>query len=105
MWMTNPSMMCDNHLLGEHVEIHMLVGCIRKGKSLQGYINKGLVELGKLRDRHDELVVEMKTRGIKHKSPLPPFDSVRGGKVDLNKSYNELSSRCKQCAKKVSGIV
>ena len=26
MWMVNPGFMCNKHLLGEHVECHMLVG-------------------------------------------------------------------------------
>jgi len=26
MWMLNPKALCRKHLMGEHVEIHMLVG-------------------------------------------------------------------------------
>ncbi|MEZ0346180.1 MAG: pyrimidine dimer DNA glycosylase/endonuclease V, partial [Infirmifilum sp.] len=28
--MVPPSIMCDRHLLGEHVELHMLVGALRR---------------------------------------------------------------------------
>lgn len=36
MWNINPRYMCRKHLLGEHVETHMLVGSLRKEKSVQG---------------------------------------------------------------------
>ena len=39
MWMVNPEILCRKHLLGEHVELHMLVGWIIKGKSIQGYLD------------------------------------------------------------------
>ena len=45
MWMVPPSKMCRQHLLGEHVEIHMLVGTMRKGKSMQGFYDNRLVDL------------------------------------------------------------
>lgn len=28
MWMVDPKIMCRKHLLGEHLELHMLAGCI-----------------------------------------------------------------------------
>lgn len=40
MWMVPPELMCRQHLLGEHVELHMFVGAINKGTSvvtLPGY--------------------------------------------------------------------
>jgi hypothetical protein len=41
MWMVWPELMCRKHLLGEHVEIHMLLGALNKGHRVQGFINKG----------------------------------------------------------------
>jgi hypothetical protein len=63
MWLVDPKTMCRNHLLGEHVELHMLAGCLEKKKSIKAYIDKGLVDLGLITKRHDELVSEMKIRG------------------------------------------
>lgn len=31
MWLVPPSHMCRKHLLGEHVELHMLLGTLKKG--------------------------------------------------------------------------
>jgi hypothetical protein len=32
MWMVDPRLVCSKHLLGEHVELHMFVGCLLKRK-------------------------------------------------------------------------
>jgi len=97
MWMVNPMLLCNQHLLGEHVECHMFVGCIRKSKNLSGYLRGGLLEIHNLQKRHDDLVIEMKRRGFKHGSPLPKFHPVVSGKIDLMKSFDDLRNRCKEC--------
>lgn len=63
-WKINPKFLCNQHLLGNHVEIHMFAGCIDKNKSFDGYIEKGLVEVHNLEIRHNELAKEMKRRGM-----------------------------------------
>jgi len=94
--------MCDQHLRGEHVEMHMFVGCIRLGKSIAGYLHKGLVEIDKLQQRHDELAKEMKRRGNRHASPLLDFSwDGENGRVDVPASYRELLRRCEKCRCKV----
>jgi len=72
--MVNPEIMCNQHLLGEHVEIHMFVGSILKQKSLNGYIKNNLLEPTSLIMRHEELITEMMNRNMNHKSALPDFD-------------------------------
>ena len=64
MWMISPSKMCRQHLLGEHKELHQLIGSLNKGKSVKGHINKGQVEIHNIKSRHKELVKEMKLREI-----------------------------------------
>src|SRR5262245_23421826 len=66
MWMVDPRKLCDKHLLGEHVELHMLVGSLRKKKTLTGFLEGGLVELHSIRSRHQELIAEMTRRGFRH---------------------------------------
>ncbi len=44
MWNVLPEYLCRKHLLGEHVEMHMFVGTIKRGVSLNGYIKNKLVE-------------------------------------------------------------
>ena len=97
MWMVPPRKMCRKHLLGEHVEIHMAVASLRLGKSVAGFLEKGLLDLGKLRSRHNELVAEMLRRGYRHASPLGPVPRRKGGKVDRQANARELARRCPAC--------
>jgi hypothetical protein len=69
MWNVKTKTMCRQHLLGEHLEMHMFAGCLNKGINIEGYLN-GLVETDKLVERHRELVKEMRKRGYKHNSPI-----------------------------------
>lgn len=98
MWMTDPRRMCRRHLLGEHVECHMILGSLRRGTSLAGYVAKGLVETARLASRHDELAREMLRRGWRHRSPLrAPRRMPALGRVDRAESRRELARRCTEC--------
>lgn len=107
MWLVDPRKMCNQHLLGEHVEMHMFVGSIRKGISMQGYTRAGLVDIALLLKRHNLLVEEMAERGMNHKSPLlRPGETMRTllqsfsepyGEVDPRASRAELFRRCAGC--------
>lgn len=100
MWCVNPNIMCRQHLLGEHVELHMFVGAINSKQSLTGFVEKGLVEVHNIEKRHKQLVKEMGRRGYNHKSPLPKFKTVVLGKVFKQKSLDDLLSRCPECRKR-----
>ncbi len=98
MWMIDPSKLCRKHLLGEHLECTMFVGTINKGISIKGYLNGGLLQVDKLKERHDQLAEEMVRRGYKHKSPLPDFKyEGENGSVDSAANEIELHNRCKDC--------
>lgn len=102
MWMTPPALMCRQHLLGEHLEIHMLRSALQQGTSLTGYVDHGLVQLSSLWARHEELSHEMEKRGYKHESPLRPISELPSdtpllGTVDQEQSLNELITRCPKC--------
>jgi hypothetical protein len=102
MWLVNPRLMCRQHLLGEHVELHMMVGCLVRGKSLAGYIETGLIDTALIRRRHLELVREMERRGYTHASELPAFKApVAGGSIDAAGNLLELRRRCKSCASRM----
>ena len=73
MWGVHPDTLCTAHLLGEHVEMHMFRGTIAQGKSIAGYLTKGLVVPELIHRRHDELAVEMQARGYSHSSPYAPL--------------------------------
>jgi hypothetical protein len=98
MWLVNPKIMCRKHLLGEHLELHMLVGCLRKQKNIKGYLENGLADPSLIIDRHRELVAEMKHRGYKHFSPIGEFpQQVSRCNIDSKKNVQELVDRCLKC--------
>ena len=73
IWDIAPKVLCRQHLLGEHREIHAIWSIITKNK--KGYINhpetirwKG--KLKALYKRHEDIVKEMINRGYNHNSPL-----------------------------------
>ena len=102
-WLCDPSIMCTKHLLGEHVEHHMFIGTINKGTSIQGYLDKNLLEIPTLLARHEELVNEMVRRGMNHNSPLPEIclDNISSNQlsvsIDKESALNDLLSRCDKC--------
>lgn len=102
MWMVPPELLCRKHLMGEHVETHMFVGTLKAGKSIGGYLKKGLVEPQHLKARHDALAAEMTRRGYNHQSPIDNVHSVEVGEVDVAESLRDLSERCPECRKRMS---
>jgi len=107
MWMTDPKIMCRKHLLGEHVEIHMFIGTIKRNKRITGYIENNLIEMTSLLSRHKELADEMKRRGMNHKTDIDEkelkkfmkqYDETTVNyKIDRKRSKKELLKRCNEC--------
>lgn len=110
MWMVDPRILCDKHLLGEHVETHMFAGSILKGTSMRGYLEAGLLDGTQLAKRHERLVEEMKARGMKHQSKFPDAPAQRaifakvGGEVDGEASLAELLTRCSRCSERFAAL-
>ena len=106
MWLCNPKILCRNHLLGEHNEIHKAVGNLNySGIWTKSLIQKGFLEPQNFIKRHDELVKEMLKRGYKHNSPLE-FNNNENlkGCVNREQSLKDLLSRCKGCKKRYAGV-
>jgi len=85
----------------------MFAGTLLKGRSIQGYLERGLVVPNLIRLRHDELVAEMKQRGMNHKSPPPngfrsPTNN-REQRRELVAMMNraDLYERCPHCRKRM----
>jgi len=91
--------MCRQHLLGEHVEIHMLIGAIKKKKNIKGFLKSGLLAPQVAFRRHEELVEEMVRRGYNHKSPLEDvlITEDLNGIIDVAKNRKALKERCDRC--------
>jgi hypothetical protein len=73
IWDVSPKLLCRNHLLGEHRELHALWTIITQNK--KGYINhpetkRWIGKTAALFARHELLIAEMKKRGYNHASSL-----------------------------------
>ena len=103
MWNVNPKLMCRQHLLGEHLEMHMFAGTIKKGIKIDGYIKNGLVQIGDIKNRHDILALEMFMRGYKHKSLMLPFNEGHKTypKINIKANIIELKRRCNECKERL----
>lgn len=104
MWMLPPENLCRRHLLGEHVELHMLMGHLRRGRRLGKFVAHNCVEPQSVVERHRLLVAEFKRRGYYHHSPLtgrPRLDHLtleeREARVDRIAAAVDLLSRCPAC--------
>lgn len=104
MWMVDPKIMCRQHLLAEHNELHMFVGALNKQKKVDGFIRNNCLEISSIVSRHAELVAEMKSRGYKHNSPLDEYPNVTYLTadqmmhiIDKETSLALLTSRCSNC--------
>ena len=70
MWLCDPKILCQKHLCGEHLETHMFLGSLKKGKKVDGFLSNNLFEPMALYWRHKQLSLEMVDRGYKHKSEM-----------------------------------
>lgn len=107
MWMIDPKLLCNKHLLGEHGEIHKFRHSFEKGHSIAGRISPIVqIEPMSMKTRHDELAAEMIRRGMNHKSPYEMPDLSKYGdeilsRVDKLVSMSDLSGRCAACRERM----
>lgn len=112
--MIDPQLMCIQHILGEHRELHALKGSIertnpkrenhvRHRKMLIKLARSNLIELKSLKERHEELVIHIEN----HRSPIDQTPVLRylpkktiQAKVDKEKSIQDLISRPNACRPK-----
>lgn len=75
VWDVDPALLCRQHLLGEHRELHGLWNILtlgREGYRLHPETRRWEGRLAALFARHERLVEEMARRGYRHASPLDP---------------------------------
>jgi putative hemolysin len=73
IWDLDPGALCDQHLLGEHRELHAIWTVLTTGR--RGYAHhpetlRWRGRLAALYARHEAEVAEMTRRGFRHASPL-----------------------------------
>ncbi len=122
VWHVAPEYLDNQRLLGEHLEIHIIIGAIAKrhqGKK-GGYVNHPeTIKYGNkvkfLLKRHASLIKEMKKRGWKagkiHKTPLPtkgiPKSAMKGftpTRQMILKDISDLKKRWKKKGKKGGSV-
>ncbi len=88
VWDVSPSLLCRQHLLGEHRELHGLWNILTKHGGTGGYSNHPETKrwVGKLKAlylRHEALVAEMAKRGYNHQTPLDKRLATGKAKQDV----------------------
>ncbi|MDD2903321.1 MAG: pyrimidine dimer DNA glycosylase/endonuclease V [Syntrophales bacterium] len=79
IWDLSPELLCRQHLLGEHRELHALWVILTKEKKGFARHPETVRWRGKLKalyQRHEALVAEMGRRGYRHQTPLPAAEAV-----------------------------
>lgn len=116
MWMIEPKLMCRKHLLGEHLELHMILESMRKGKKLKGFFDNRIIEPKAIYERHIVITEEMMNRNYRHKTEILykdftfvfiKYKSIYHGldlvTVNRSKSLLDLTFRCKECSINIIG--
>jgi hypothetical protein len=107
IWDIPPALLCRNHLLGEHRELHAIWSILIHNKKGYAHHPETLRWKGKqnaLYLRHEQLVKEMQRRGYHHLSPLDKtFATGENQQNVFVDSYDEqvLLLRQKKCGCKV----
>lgn len=107
MWMCDTEILCQKHLCGMHLEMHMFIGHMKKRRKIDGFLQNNCLQPLLLKKKHDDIAKEMKKRGYDHKTPLLENDFINAMeyldekqinyKINNIDSLNELISRCKFC--------
>jgi hypothetical protein len=109
MWMINPKMLCRQHLLGEHGELHKWLPWFEKGRKVHGRFYPVVqIQFNGYKERHDLLALELLLRGWNHGSPIkkvPDFKTMYPEyynlKVDKEISISTLMDRCDKCRERI----
>ena len=111
MWRLSPALLCNQHLLGAHSELHKFLPGFRQQHRVAGRIFPVVqIELTAYLQEHDALAAEMVRRGMHHRSPLtqrdlPDFSYLPPGhfqaRVDPQISIQDLSARCPECRQRI----
>jgi hypothetical protein len=107
IWDLPPKVLCRQHLLAEHRELHAVWSVITRKKKGYSRHPETLRWFGHLRAlflRHKALVKEMRARGYLHRSPLDPRkatgSAIQRSKVDSLSEQRGIL-RAKKCSCRV----
>jgi hypothetical protein len=106
--MLEPRLLCNQHLLGEHHELHTIASSVMKKRYnlIKAMEERGFIHVGSVRKRHKDLVREMVTRGMNHKSPMSLCCKknllTTPNLVDIDRNLRDLFGRCLSCRDRIS---
>lgn len=114
-WDLHVSDLCDQHLLGEHRELHAIWSILTdENPEERGYYDhpetqRWIGKLNILYRRHSRQVEEMMRRGMNHDSPLDKVliygqDEEHRQEVHLdppNEQVKMLRKRCEECRERI----
>jgi len=113
--MVDPKIMCQKHLCGEHVELHMFISIMKKKQKVDGYLRNNCLEPKMLYQRHEDIKNEMLRRGYNHRSEINKEECIQcinylseeqqNYKVDALKSLSDLLTRCTKCHQLFGDII
>jgi hypothetical protein len=96
VWDVPPAILCRQHLLGEHRELHGLWNILTQGKTGYSRHPETLRWVGRTKalwNRHEALVVEMAKRGYNHYSPLDV--KLASGQAENERRINTVDEQMK----------
>lgn len=99
MWGLPADVLCKDHFLGEHREMHLIEGAVKNKHNLDGYLLRSLINPRMVAIRHDELVRELIRRGYQHHTPIDHelFRELEYKPLDIEYVMQDLFGRCWQC--------
>ena len=113
MWLCDPRILCQKHLCGEHVEMHMFLGTLKKRKKIDGFLKNNLFQPRVLFQRHEDLKCEMIERGYNHNSNMCESECAcvldlptekQYWEVDKDAALKNLLDRCPECRKRYQSL-
>ena len=110
MWLVPLHLLCRQHFLGYHRELHTMWRTIELGKYnlIHGHTKLNQIDVSKIISEHKLCELEMIRRNYNHKSPIPDYascviqdfiDKFGIVAVDLEYSLIDLRERCEECKK------
>lgn len=116
MWVgVDPEELCQQHLLGEHSEIHQEFGQLRVGNvaCVRGHLREGQFYPGLAHERHGALADELERRGMNHDSPLgvpsaketvPELFEPVPSEMERERTRDRLAARCDDCMARMQEV-
>lgn len=107
MWMINPELMCIQHIVGEHGELHKFRHSFVKKHNMNKRMKLKQIFPQLMQVRHDELAKYLKNHNSPYEQPdisyLNNNEIVELTDKILNYNIEDLCKRCPECKRIMEG--